>query len=67
VLGGIACGSPLHLAGIRSGDVVHDVNGHRVSSIPGALKAYGKLKKARVLEVNITRRGRPLLVTYYVT
>jgi len=67
VLGGIACGSPLHLAGIRSGDVVHDVNGHEVTSIGGALKAYGKLKKARVLEVNLTRGGRPVRVTYYVT
>lgn len=67
VLGGIACGSPLHLAGIRSGDVVHDVNGHEVTSIAGALKAYGKLKKAEVLEVNLTRRGRPLHVTYIVS
>lgn len=66
-VGGIACGSPLHLAGIRSGDVVHDVNGKEITGIFSALAAYKQLKKADVLTVRITRSGRPLAVVYHMS
>lgn len=66
VVGGIRCGSPLHLAGIRNGDVVHDVNGISIHSIPGALRAWSKLKKANLIDVNLTRRGKPMRMSYEI-
>jgi len=63
-VGGIACGSPLSLAGIRNGDVIRSVNGIAIIGIPSALAAYRKLKKDDTLEVFLTRGGRPLHVTY---
>ncbi|MEC7946362.1 MAG: hypothetical protein VX265_02275 [Myxococcota bacterium] len=53
----IRCGSVLHQAGFRNGDVVHAVNGKPVTSIPQALSAYRKLRKKRILNVEIKRRG----------
>lgn len=66
-VGGIACGSPLHLAGIRNGDVVHTINGIEITGIPSALAAYHRLRTADVLDVSLTRHGRPVHVTYHLS
>jgi hypothetical protein len=57
VVRGIQCGNDLHQAGIRNGDVIHAVNGKRVTNIPQALAAYATLKGKDELTVSITRRG----------
>lgn len=66
-IGGVGCGSDLHLAGIRSGDVVHAVNGRRVRSIPEALWVYRAVRNDRVIEVEISRRGKRQVLVYTLT
>ncbi|MEZ4241952.1 MAG: hypothetical protein R3F59_38540 [Myxococcota bacterium] len=56
-LGGIRCGSDPYDAGFRSGDVVHSINGRRVSSVPQAIAAYVALKGKRSFDVELTRGG----------
>lgn len=43
--------------GLRSGDVVHSVNGFEMTSMGSAMSAYEALQSANNLEVEITRRG----------
>ena len=52
----IQCGSPLHEAGFRNGDVVHSVNGREITTIPDALVAYRKVKRRDTLKVELTRK-----------
>lgn len=52
----IRCGSPLHEAGFRNGDVVHSVNGREIQSIPDAMRAYRKVKRKDTLKVDLTRK-----------
>lgn len=66
MLGGVRCNNDLHRAGIRSGDVVHTVNGHPIRNLVQALAVYAKVRKDRVLRVNITRRGKPRTLTYRI-
>lgn len=63
-VGGIRCGNDLHAAGLRNGDVVHAVNGRPVRSIPEAIWAYTKLRKADEIEVEITRKGARRTLTF---
>jgi hypothetical protein len=56
-LGGIGCGNDLHLSGIRSGDVVLQINDRKVGSIPEALAAYAKYRKADFIRVTLLRKG----------
>ena len=61
----IKCGSVLHQAGFRNGDVIHSINGRPVRTIPQALSAYRKLRKKRRLEVVLTRKtGEALSLRY---
>lgn len=64
LIGGIGCGSDLHLAGLRSGDVVHAVNGREVRNYAQALLVYQKVKGDDRIEVQLTRRGKPHTLTY---
>ncbi len=52
----IRCGTVLHAAGFRNGDVVHSVNGKRIRTVFGAISAYRKLKKKEQLRVDVTGR-----------
>ena len=63
----VRCGSPLHEAGIQSGDVVTRINGRKVQSIPQALAAYVALRVKRTLHVRGTRSGRRLDLRYRLT
>jgi hypothetical protein len=63
-LGGIRCGSDIHDAGFRNGDVIHAVNGRKVHSIPQALMAYTALHNDETFSVEITRRGKRQVLTY---
>ena len=60
----IRCGSVLHEAGLRNGDVVHRVNGRPVRNIPQALAAYRKLRKKRKLRLDVTRKGESIDLRY---
>ena len=50
----IRCGTVLHQAGFRNGDVVHSVNGKKIRTILGAIGAYRKLKHKEQLRIDAT-------------
>lgn len=52
--------------GLRTGDVVHAVNGKPLTSASAALEAWRELSDARELEVELTRRGKRRSHTYEV-
>ncbi|HCH63013.1 MAG: hypothetical protein CL927_09480 [Deltaproteobacteria bacterium] len=57
--------SVLRQAGFRGGDVIHTVNGHKVTSIANGVKTYAKVRNDRVLKVDLTRKnGKSLTLTY---
>jgi hypothetical protein len=60
----IRCGSVLYEAGLRNGDVVHQVNGKPVRNIAQALVAYRKLRKKRRLWLDVTRKGEAVGLRY---
>jgi hypothetical protein len=64
LIGGVKCNSDLHRAGIRSGDVVHSVNGRGVTSFVDAFFVYTKVRNDPVVRVEITRRGQRKLLVY---
>jgi len=40
------------------------VNGHDVRSIPQAIMVYRKVRKDHRIRVELTRRGKPVTLTY---
>jgi membrane-associated protease RseP (regulator of RpoE activity) len=64
----VRCGSPLHEAGFENGDVITQINGKKVRTVPQALAAYVALRIKRKLRVRGTRRsGHPLDLRYRLT
>ncbi|MEQ1571845.1 MAG: hypothetical protein ABMA64_39830 [Myxococcota bacterium] len=63
-LGGVRCGSDLWDAGLRSGDVVHAVNGRSVHSVPQAVLAYTALRGEDRFVVRVTRKGESRTLRY---
>lgn len=61
----ITCGSVLHEAGFKNGDIILSVNNRSVRSIPRALLAYRDLRRKRRLKVYIERRKvGPMVLEY---
>lgn len=56
-LSGIRRGSPPDLLGFENGDVVHELNGHPLTSMEEAMNAYHALRGATGLDATVTRRG----------
>ncbi len=67
LIGGVQCNNDLYRAGVRSGDIVHTVNDHKVNNVPQALIVYGKVRRDRLIRVVITRRGQRKTLTYRLT
>lgn len=63
---GLARCSVLRQGGLRSGDVVHDINGRRIHTVLQAVGAYIALRAEPELRVRISRRGEPLVLSYTV-
>jgi general secretion pathway protein C len=51
-------GSLYSKIGIQNGDIIHKINGYAMTSPDKALEVYQKLKSARSIEVELTRRGK---------
>lgn len=62
----LGCKSPLYGGGLRQGDLVHRVNGQPLHGPAGALRAIRKLQNERVLRLEITRAGEPLVLRYHM-
>jgi len=56
-LSGIRRGSPPDLLGFENGDIVHELNGHPLTSMEEAMEAYHALRGATGLDATVTRRG----------
>jgi len=52
--------------GLTNGDTLQSINGFELTSADKALEAYTKLKEATSLEVEVTRRGKPVTLKYTV-
>jgi general secretion pathway protein C len=63
---GVRPGSLYSHIGIRSGDVLKDVNGDEISSPNKALEMYEKLKNSSNVTLEIERRGRPSSLDYKI-
>ncbi|HUH03352.1 MAG TPA: type II secretion system protein GspC [Kofleriaceae bacterium] len=46
--------------GFMNGDTVHAINGMEIASADRALEAYSKLRTAKSIKLEITRRGKPV-------
>jgi len=56
---GIRRSSLLGQLGLKNGDIVHNINGVKITSPDQALAAYGKFRNASKIDVEVTRRGKP--------
>lgn len=63
-LRGIRCGSLLAQVGLKNRDTVHSVNGKNVKNLFGALSAYRRFRRDERVEVEITRNGETVFITY---
>ncbi len=52
--------------GFANGDTIHAINGFDLNSMDKAMEVYGKLRDAGSLQVNITRRGKPVTLNYTI-
>ena len=50
--------------GLTNGDTLQSINGFEMTSADKALEVYTKLREATSLEVEITRRGKPMTLKY---
>jgi general secretion pathway protein C len=60
---GIRPGSLLGSVGLESGDRLESINGLSMNSPEKALQAYAQLRTAQRLNVQVSRRGRPVELT----
>ena len=63
---GLSRCSVLRQGGLKSGDVVHDINGRRINTVLQAVGAYLALRAEPELTVNVTRRGQPVTLSYTI-
>jgi general secretion pathway protein C len=52
--------------GLANGDTLQSINGFELNSADAALNAYTKLREATSLELNVTRRGKPMTLKYQI-
>jgi general secretion pathway protein C len=65
-LSAIRRGSLFDKLGVKNGDIVHDVNGHALTSADGALKAYQALQSDSNFTFEVTRRNKKQTFEYEV-
>ncbi|HSD90788.1 MAG TPA: type II secretion system protein GspC [Kofleriaceae bacterium] len=52
--------------GLANGDTLQSINGFELTSADKALEVYTKLREATALEVQVTRRGKPVTLKYSI-
>lgn len=52
--------------GLTNGDTLQAINGFELTSADKALEVYTKLREATQLQVEITRRGKPMTLNYSI-
>ena len=51
----------------QNGDTVHSVNGHDLSDATALFDVFNKVKKAKKLSFEVTRRGKPVTLHIEIT
>ncbi|MEK6565015.1 MAG: hypothetical protein AABZ65_08350 [Candidatus Omnitrophota bacterium] len=57
-------GSIIEEAGIKSGDIVHSVDGQRLQNAQDAMRMLGAIRKQSSFEVVLLRQNQPVVVRY---
>ncbi|HET9624822.1 MAG TPA: type II secretion system protein GspC [Kofleriaceae bacterium] len=65
-LSAIRPGSELARLGLVNGDTLQSINGFELTSVDKALEVYTKLREATSLEIDVTRRGKPVSLNYAI-
>jgi len=52
--------------GLSNGDTLQAINGFELTSADKALEVYTKLRESTRLQVEVTRRGKPMTLTYQI-
>lgn len=52
--------------GFQNGDTLQAINGFDLTSADKALEVYAKLREATALQIDITRRGKPISLNYTI-
>lgn len=52
--------------GLSNGDTIDSINGFELNSAEKALEVYTKLREANALQMNVTRRGKPVELKYSI-
>jgi general secretion pathway protein C len=52
--------------GLANGDTLQSINGFELTSADKALEVYTKLREATSLEIEVTRRGKPVTLKYSI-
>jgi general secretion pathway protein C len=52
--------------GFANGDTLHAINGMELNSMDKAMEVYSKVRDATSLQVNVTRRGKPVTLSYTI-
>ena len=52
--------------GLMNGDTVHSINNFELNSLQKGLEIYTKVREANSLSVSITRRGKPITLSYTI-
>jgi len=52
--------------GFANGDTLHAINGMELNSMDKAMEVYSKVREASSLQVNVTRRGKPVTLSYTI-
>jgi general secretion pathway protein C len=52
--------------GLSNGDTIQSINGFELTTADKALEVYTKLREATALEMEVTRRGKPVTIKYTI-
>jgi len=59
--------SPYAALGFMNGDTIQAVNGLELRDASTALDVYTKLRSAKELQIDLMRRGQPIMLTITIT
>lgn len=61
---GVPAGSIIEKAGIKSGDIIHSVDGRRLESLQDAMRMLGVIRRQSGFEVTLLRQDKPVILRY---
>lgn len=56
----------LRQGGLKSGDIVHDINGIKINNVLQAVSAYIRLRKEPLLRLHVTRKKEAVILNYHL-